>query len=476
MLQRGYRQTKLFEHLDWLTVLIYVALIFMGWISIYAAVYDETHSSIFDISQRYGKQLLWMGIAGVIGFVILLMDSKFFTMFAIPLYILMLGVLVLVLKIGTEVNGARAWFDIGSIRIQPAEFAKITTCLAMAKIMGKPGFKITKVIDFFKAVTILAIPALLIILQNDTGSALVYSSFILVMYREGLPQILPILLIATIVIFIFTLMYPATAVLSIIIFGTFVALIYYRQHFYEVFIALAILIALYASVYGVTYFLNMEIESYHILLSSYLVITIGGIIYYLKKHIKKVIPILLLSWMAIGGSYGVSYIFPKLPQHQQDRINLVLGKIDDPKNIGYNVNQSQIAIGSGGLTGKGFLNGTQTKYEFVPEQETDFIFCTVGEEWGFLGSSLVILLMSALIMRIIALAERQRSAFSRIYGLGVAGILFFHLTINIGMTIGLTPVIGIPLPFFSYGGSSLWAFTILIFIFLKLDSNRMQAL
>ncbi len=476
MVERGYRQSKFLEHIDWFTILLYLILVVMGWISIYAAVYDESHSSILDVTQRYGKQLIWMGVAFVIGFIILLMDSKFFTIFSIPVYILMILALVSVLFLGEETNGARSWFKLGSIKIQPAEFAKIATCLAVAKVMSRTGFKIMKMTNLLLVGAILALPALLIILQNDTGSALVYASFLLVMYREGLDDSIPIMIGVAIVVFIFSLLYPATAVISIIIAGTLIAVLYYRQQFYETIVSLSVLIGLFALLFGTVYTLNLPIDSSICLLVSYLAVTTFGIVYYRRKHIKKIIPILLLSWLTIGGSYGVSYLFSQLQPHQQDRINLLLGKTSDPSGIGYNVNQSQIAIGSGGLSGKGFLQGTQTKYNFVPEQDTDFIFCTVGEEWGFIGSSFVIIVFITLILRIISLAERQRSAFSRIYGLGVAGILLFHLIINIGMTIGLTPVIGIPLPFFSYGGSSLWTFTILIFIFLKLDSNRMQAL
>lgn len=476
MAQRGYRQSSFFEHIDWITVLLYTLLVFMGWISIYAAIYDEAHGSILDMSQRYGKQLIWISIAYAFAFIIMLIDSKFYTLFAVPIYVMMMLCLVSVLFLGIEVNGARSWFQFGSIRIQPAEFAKIATCLMMAKVMSKHSFKIMKPENLLKLGAILAIPALLIIIQNDTGSALVYSSFLLVMYREGLAQSIPIMIIAAVFIFIYTLLYPPTAMIAIIIVATIIAIIYYRQRFYETMIAVSIFIALFAAVYGTAYFLNWNVETWLLLLGTYLVATIAGIVYYKRKHIKKVIPVLLLSWLAIVSSFGVNFAFSQFKEHQQRRINILLGIESDPSGYGYNVNQSKIAIGSGGFTGKGFLQGTQTKYNFVPEQHTDFIFCTVGEEWGFLGSTLVIILMTSLIIRIIVLAERQRSAFSRIYGLGVAGILLFHMAINIGMTIGLTPVIGIPLPFFSYGGSSLWTFTILIFIFLKLDSNRMQAL
>ena len=476
MVQRGYRQSRFLEHVDWVAILLYTILVFMGWISIYAAVYDESHSSILDFSQRYGKQLVWITVAFIFGFSILLIDSKFFTFFAIPIYILMMLSLLAVLKLGVEVNGARSWFQVGSLRIQPAEFAKIATCLMVAKVMSKQGFKIMKPLNLLLVGTILAIPALLIIIQNDTGSALVYASFIMVMYREGLAQSIPIMLGILVFVFVFTLLYSSTAIIAIIICGAIVAIMYYRQNLTETITTVLIIGALFAGIYGTIYALGLDIDSSVSLLVTYLIATIAAIVYYKRKHIKKIIPILLLSWATIGCSYGVNFAFSHLKEHQQMRIKVTLGIESDPSGYGYNVNQSQIAIGSGGFSGKGFLQGTQTKYNFVPEQDTDFIFCTVGEEWGFIGSSLVIILIVALIIRIIVLAERQRSAFSRIYGLGVAGILLFHLIINIGMVIGLTPVIGIPLPFFSYGGSSLWTFTILIFIFLKLDSNRMQAL
>ena len=321
---------------------------------------------------------------------------------------------------------------------------------------------------------ILAIPAGLIILQNDTGSALVYSSFILVMYREGLHGSLLLLCFITVAIFVFTLIYPPVIVVSLIIIGSLIAFLYYRQNkqeFYRVFLFLTFV---FLFMLFLRWLLEIPVEIERLLLFSYLLTCLVGIYYIYRRKMKHVMLVLLASWMCLGATVGVDYAFEKLQPHQKDRINNLLGIETDLTGAGYNVNQSKIAIGSGGLSGKGFLQGTQTKFNFVPEQSTDFIFCTVGEEWGFLGSTIVVVLLMVFILRIVRLSERQRSDFSRIYGYGVASILFFHVAINIGMTIGMAPVIGIPLPFFSYGVSSFWAFTVLIFIFLRLDANRLQ--
>lgn len=468
------RQSELIKNIDWLSIFFYTLLVFMGWLNIYAAVYDDNHNSIFDITQRYGKQLMWIGAAFVLGFFIMLTDSKFFTAFSLVIYGLTIGLLVAVLILGVESKGARSWFDIGGIRLQPAEFGKFATCLAVANIMSRHGFKIMRFGSLALLGLVLALPAGLIILQNDTGSALVYSSFILVMYREGLHGSLLLLCFITVAIFIFTLIYPPITVLSMIIGGTLIAFLYYRQNKHEFYRAILFLMGCFLFLVFVKWLFELPFENVHLLLCSYLLTCIISIFFIYKRKMRHIILVLLASWMCIGATVGVGYAFDKLQPHQKDRINDLLGIESDLNGAGYNVNQSKIAIGSGGFAGKGFLQGTQTKYNFVPEQSTDFIFCTVGEEWGFLGSATVIGLLMVFILRIIILAERQRSDFSRIYGYGVASILFFHVAINIGMTIGVAPVIGIPLPFFSYGGSSLWAFTILIFIFLRLDANRLQ--
>jgi len=414
-------QKGLFRHVDRTLVLLYLILVLMGWISIYAAVFNNEHSSIFDLSQSYGKQLLWIVTSLGLGLMIMLTDSKFFNAFAYPIYIGTILLLVVVLFAGKEIAGSRSWFQIGGFRLQPAEFAKFATNLALAHYLSALDFDNRKRKSQIIPLLILALPALLILLQNDTGSAIVYASLALVLYRQGMPG-------------------------SFLLIGVAIAILAIMALLFNQYIVIAVIGAL---LIVFTFFIRRN-----------------------WQNILKVLGIFIVASLFV---MSVGYTFEHLLEpHQKTRINVVLGKQIDLKGAGYNVNQSKIAIGSGGFWGKGFLKGTQTKFNFVPEQSTDFIFCTVGEEWGFIGSTIVILLFLALIVRIIMMAERQRSDFSRIYGYGVASILFFHFFVNVGMTIGLMPVIGIPLPFFSYGGSSLWAFTILLFIFIKQDSNRLQ--
>ena len=414
-------QKGIFKHIDRPLVLLYLTLVLMGWISIYAAVYNNEHSSILDLSQSYGKQLLWIITALLIGLMIMLTDAKFFNAFAYPIYIGTILLLVIVLFTGKEIAGSKSWFQIGGFALQPAEFAKFATNLALAHFLSALDFDNRKRKSQIIPLIILAIPAVLILLQNDTGSAIVYASLALVLYRQGMPGSILLIGVATAILAIMALMFNQYIVISVIGVLLIVFIFFIRRNW---------------------------------------------------QNILKVIGIFVVASLFV---LSVDYAFANiLEPHQKTRINVLLGKQIDLKGAGYNVNQSKIAIGSGGFWGKGFLKGTQTKFNFVPEQSTDFIFCTVGEEWGFVGSTIVMLLFLALIVRIIMMAERQRSDFSRIYGYGVASILFFHFFVNIGMTIGLMPVIGIPLPFFSYGGSSLWAFTILLFIFIKQDSNRLQ--
>ena len=468
------RSNNLLANIDWVSILLYLLLVFIGWFNIYAAVYDENHSSIFDISQKYGKQLVWIGAAFVLAFLVLLTDSKFFTTFSMVIYGIMIFLLIAVLFLGTETKGARSWFEIGDFRIQPAEFAKFATNLAIAYVMSRHNFKVMRFSSLLTIGLILALPAGLIILQNDTGSALVYSSFILVLFREGLHGSILLLCFVAAAIFIMALLYSPFTVLLVIIGGSLIAFYYYRHDIRELFQIILFIGCGFGLFALIKWIFNLSISDYYMLLIVYVITSITAIYPIYKRKMKNMIPLLLISWLCVGAAPSVNYVFDHLQSHQQDRINELLGIKVDPKGTGYNVTQSKIAIGSGGLLGKGFLQGTQTKLNFVPEQSTDFIFCTVGEEWGFMGSMIVIALLTAFILRIIKLAERQRSSFSRIYGYGVASILFFHVAVNIGMTIGMVPVIGIPLPFFSYGGSSLWSFTILIFIFLRLDANRLQ--
>ena len=468
------RSNNLLANIDWVSILLYLLLVLIGWINIYAAVYDENHSSILDISQKYGKQLIWIGAAFVLAFLVLLTDSKFFTTFSMVIYGIMIFLLIAVLFLGTETKGARSWFEVGDFRIQPAEFAKFATNLAIAYVMSRHNFKVMRFSSLLTIGLILALPAGLIILQNDTGSALVYSSFILVLFREGLHGSILLLCFVAAAIFIMALLYSPFTVLLVIIGGTLIAFYYYRHDIRELFQIILFIGCGFGLFVLIKWMFNLLISDYYMLLTVYVITSITAIYPIYKRKMKNMITLLLISWLCVGAAPSVNYAFNHLQPHQQDRINELLGIKVDPKGTGYNVTQSKIAIGSGGLLGKGFLQGTQTKLNFVPEQSTDFIFCTVGEEWGFIGSTFVIVLLAVFILRIIKLAERQRSSFSRIYGYGVASILFFHVAVNIGMTIGMAPVIGIPLPFFSYGGSSLWSFTILIFIFLRLDANRLQ--
>ncbi len=468
------RSNNLLANIDWVSILLYLLLVLIGWINIYAAVYDENHSSILDISQKYGKQLIWIGAAFVLAFLVLLTDSKFFTTFSMVIYGIMIFLLIAVLFFGTETKGARSWFEVGDFRIQPAEFAKFATNLAIAYVMSRHNFKVMRFSSLLTIGLILALPAGLIILQNDTGSALVYSSFILVLFREGLHGSILLLCFVAAAIFIMALLYTPFTVLLVIIGGTLIAFYYYRHDIRELFQIILFIGCGFGLFVLIKWMFNLSISDYYMLLIVYVITSITAIYPIYKRKMKNMITLLLISWLCVGAAPSVNYAFDHLQPHQQDRINELLGIKVDPKGTGYNVTQSKIAIGSGGLLGKGFLQGTQTKLNFVPEQSTDFIFCTVGEEWGFIGSTFVIVLLAVFILRIIKLAERQRSSFSRIYGYGVASILFFHVAVNIGMTIGMAPVIGIPLPFFSYGGSSLWSFTILIFIFLRLDANRLQ--
>lgn len=413
--------TRKSAQLDWPLVLLFLVFVTLGWLNIYAAVFNDEASSIFDSTQKYGKQLTWILTSLAIIFVLFLIDGKFFNKFAYPIYGTCLLLLISVLIFGKEIGGSRSWFVFGGFSIQPAEFAKTGAALALAKFLSTVNVSLSDTRTRIVSLAIVLLPAALILLQNDTGSALVFSVFLLVLYREGLPGLLIWLGLSAAVLFVLTLM-----------FGT----VY-------LFIGIA---------------------------------TLGLLALYIVRRKKRdLVKVIIGIALAMGFVQSVDFGYNRiLEPHQQSRIDVLLGKQHDPHGAGYNTNQSKIAIGSGGLTGKGYLQGTQTKFDFVPEQSTDFIFCTVGEEWGFLGSFVLIVAFLLFFWRLVYAAERQRSQFSRVYGYSVAAILFFHFAVNICMTIGLAPVIGIPLPFFSYGGSSLWGFTILVFIFIRLDAYRME--
>lgn len=417
------KNKSVFANIDWFLVFIYLLMLLFGWLNIYSANYDEGTFDLFTMQAEPGKQLFWIGTSCIWLFFILLLDGKFYTTFSYLIYALMILLLIGVLIVGKEIGGARSWYDLGNFSLQPSEFAKVGVLLALSKYLSQLNLTLDKLDTQIKALAIIGLPILLILLQPDAGSAIVFASLFLVLFREGIHVVYLAILGLAISLFVVTLKF-------------------------EVNIAMIVTI-LFAGLFA----------------------------YLLKKGKNSIKPALFSLILGLGFVQSVGYLYNDLLRpHHRNRIDLILGKIDDIHGAGYNLNQSKIAIGSGGLFGKGFLDGTQTKFNFVPEQSTDFIFCTIGEEWGFVGSLITIGLFMALLFRLIILAERQRSAFSRVYGYGVATILFTHFFINIAMTIGVMPVIGIPLPFFSYGGSSLWSFSILLFIFIKLDAYRMDIL
>ena len=411
----------IFYRIDWVVVGLYLVLVFIGWLNIYAAVYNETHNQIADLTQKYGKQMVFIIAAIFLALGILIIDPKFFSQFAWFIYGFFLFMLVVVIFSGREVAGSKGWFAIGGFGIQPAEFAKMATVLALAKYLGTLDVSIARFRSLVMASAIILFPALIVLLQHDTGSAIVFLALVIVLYRAGLTGFIPLAFLVLPVLGVLALLVPK------------------------------------------------------LILAGVLLLMAGGFYYFSNKKLRTMVLIISVFIGLVGFVFSVNYAVNNiLEPHQRNRIHVLLGQDIDLKGAGYNVNQSLIAIGSGKFFGKGFLQGTQTKYNFVPEQSTDFIFCTVGEEWGFLGSAILVLLYVGLFTRIILMAERQRSRFSKYYGYGVASILFFHFAINIGMTLGLLPVIGIPLPYVSYGGSSLWAFTILLFIFIRQDSYRYE--
>lgn len=432
------------RHIDWFVISLYGLLVLMGWVNIYAANFQLEHPNIFDNSMEYGKQFIWIIGAVILIITILLLDSGFIINSSLFIYGGVVLLLVLVLLFGKEVNGARSWFGVGSFGIQPSEFAKFGTALAIARYLSLPGIKFNKNSNKLRAYAIIALPALLILLQPDAGTVLVFIGFVFVLYREGLSG-------------------------NILLLGLLA-------------IVLGVLSLLFKPILVEIPFTDYQMPGQYLMMIV-LVLLATAAFFLMRKFIvprKRKGMSQLLIFSVLGSLLflaSVDLIFENaLDDHQKKRINILLGLEEDPLGAGYNVNQSKTAIGSGEFFGKGFLNGQLTKYKYVPMQSTDFIFCTVGEEWGFVGSSIVVILFVMLMVRLIIIAERQKLVFSRIYGYSVASIIFMHFLINIGMAIGLAPVIGIPLPFFSYGGSSLWAFTILIFFLVRLDADRINVL
>ena len=468
----------LFYKLDWSIILIYLILVCFGWFNIYSTTSDsEVIENIFDFSKPYGMQLIWIASAFVLAFFILMINSRFYSVFSYFIYFAVILLLIAVLFLGKEVNGSKSWFVIGPMRLQPAEFAKIATALALAKAMSTYGFKLKTIEGWTKVLGILLLPVALILLQKDWGSALIFFTFIFMFYREGLLGWVLAAAFFMVGLFIMSLLIDPVMVFIVLLGISIILFAFINRRYLHAFIAVAIITGLFFGIVFIldTFSINLSHKQEFIIIGSALAALLAGVIIYaVKTKLRNIYFILLFFVGSLAISYSVDYIYDNLlKSHHRDRIEDMLGIKSDIKGAGYNVHQAKVAIGSGGFAGKGYLQGTQTRLNFVPEQSTDFIFCTVGEEWGFVGTFFLIALYVTLLIRIIMISERQKNTFARIYGYCVASIIFCHFFINIAMTIGLAPVIGIPLPFISYGGSSLWSFTILLFILLKLDSVRM---
>ncbi len=477
------RNPSVFRHLDWTTLIIYLLMVTAGVFSIYAASYDFDNASVLSFDEFSGKQVRWIGLGLLLGLVVLLTDYRMYDTYAYPLYAAMLVLLLITPFIAHDIKGSKSWISLGPMNLQPAEFAKVTTALALAKLFSGYNFVLNaKAVNYVKAILIILVPVALILMQNETGSALAYMALFFVLYREGMSGLILFAALISVVIFVVTVKFTTVGFLGIPT-GEF-----------------AILVLLMLIITGMTFIYDRRLE-----LSRNLVLWFSGTLLLewfldgpcgidlpgravtiailaiaaayvafeaISRHRPRLFIPAVTAVVAIGFMFSVNFAFSQLQPHQQQRIRVVLGIEEDLRGAGYNVNQSKIAIGSGGFSGKGFLNGTQTKLKYVPEQHTDFIFCTIGEEEGFVGTMAVIILYLALVFKIIAIAERQPRPFGRVYGYCVASYFIFHFCINIGMVIGLCPVIGIPLPFFSYGGSSLWGFTLLLFILLRIDAAR----
>jgi rod shape determining protein RodA len=471
------RSVNIWRGLDKVTIVLFLVMISLGWLNIYAAVYNEEHGGILDLSQRYGKQFVWIIATLVVAVFVVIIDNRFYFFFGYFIYGAMILLLMLVLVFGREINGAKSWFELGPFSFQPSEFAKAGTALALARYLNSRGQELTRLKILIPAVVIIFIPAGLIVLQPDMGSMVVYFSFFIVLFREGLSPYIFISGLLMVLLFFVTLLVNNLYVTLTLIIVSFLLTWFAIRNWKICFAGLAIMTIITGVLFVIDYFLIKRLGSELVIITGLL---LSGVAYAWYIYRQKSIVVLIMYLFLLGSVLyvdTVDYAFSNiLKPHQKERVNILLGFKSDPHGSGYSVNQSVISIGSGGFIGKGYLQGTQTKFKFVPAQSTDFIFCTVGEEWGFLGSVVVIGLYAGLLLRLIFLAERQRSAFSRIYGYGVVAILLTHFFINIGMAIGLVPVIGIPLPFFSYGGSSLWGFTILLFIFLRLDASRTEYL
>ncbi|HBZ22449.1 MAG TPA: rod shape-determining protein RodA [Bacteroidales bacterium] len=471
------RTGSIWGRLDKSAILVFLLIVIIGWFNIYAAVYNEEHTKIVDLSQRYGKQFIWILATFIIAVFVVVTDTRFYFFFAYFIYGALIFLLILVLIAGKEINGARSWFQLGSLTIQPSEFAKFGTALALSAYLNSGKHDLSSLRIFMTSIGIILLPALLVVIQPDMGSAVVYFALFMVLFREGMSPYIFVSGLIMVILFFFTLIFDNLYLtIGLLAVAFILALIVTRK--WKICLAGAgIFLIISAIIYLLNSLIIKVLNDEHVLFLS---LILSGTVYAVYFYNKKAISLIVIFVFLVGSLAfvnSVDFAFNKLIKpHQKERVEILLGIKSDPHGTGYNVNQSIISIGSGGFSGKGYLQGTQTKFKFVPAQSTDFIFCTIGEEWGFLGSLVVIALYVFLLIRLIILAERQRSDFSRIYGYGVVSILFFHFFINVGMAIGLVPVIGIPLPFLSYGGSSMWGFTILLFIFLRLDASRAEYL
>lgn len=478
------RRVNMWQSVDWFTILLYFVLVTFGWLSICGATYDFGEPDFFRFGTHTGKQLVWIGCSVVLSFVLLSIERKYYEMLAYPIYAVFVLLLAVTIFIAPDINGSHSWLVLGPISIQPAEFSKFATALCLARLLSTYGFSMSKRSDVVKMIAVIVVPMLLIVLQNETGSALVYLAFFFVLYREGMTGSLLVVGVCAVAYFVIGIgqgdNFFATMPVNV---GQFI-----------VFLLIPLITSLMVGIYGkrmahawwiaginlagtlLAYLFSRHVIPFDICIVQLILCVCTAIHLLYVCLLRRYASYLLISLFALGSLgfyYSCNLLVDKLQPHQQMRIMVLLGLKDDPSGVGYNINQSKIAIGSGGLWGKGFLNGTQTKLNYVPEQHTDFIFCTIGEEQGFIGCTFILLLYAVFIIRIIMIAERQgRNRFTRVYGYSLAAILTFHLFVNVGMVIGLAPVIGIPLPFFSYGGSSLWGFTILLSILLRLDAER----
>ncbi len=484
MAQKTDNQPGILRSLDWWTMAIYVALLIFGWMSVCGASYSFSEPDVFSLSTRSGMQIVWIGTSICLAFVVLMLDDRYYDTFAYALYGLMVLLLFATIFNPVSIKGSRSWLVLGPLRVQPAEFAKFATALAISKFMSTYGFNIHRLRDFLLSCAIVMLPMGCIVLQNETGSALVYLAFFLMFYREGMPGSILFTGVALVLYFVVGIRYEQiplwdtptsmgkfVVLLLIQLFSAGMVYLYCNDKRKAMQLAGFTLCVTLIFLLFSEYVIPFDIVWVQLFVCALL---IGYFMYQgLSSRISNYLYIALFSLGSIIFFYSASFMLNNVAKpYQRERINVLLGLEDDNSGAGYNVHQSEIAIGSGGLRGKGFLNGTQTKLKFVPEQDTDFIFCTVGEEEGFLGSAGVLLLFLTLILRLIYLSERQPFKFGRVYGYCVLSIFLFHVFINVGMVLGLTPVIGIPLPFFSYGGSSLWGFTLLLFIFLRIDASR----